>query len=763
MSTPEDPSVQNSAHKDAAAKREPSALIDQPAQSGTQNFIQAHTAAANRNRLRRSELLLALGAFLAIVLVSWIELRFFGVNSYLFLAVFNLNLILLLVILFLVIRNGVKLFLARKRKVKGSGLRSKLVLAFMSLSLIPTILMFLVAVKFVQTSVDYWFRGKIDSSLEQSLEIAQSFYELTQKDLEAQGRYIVEAIRDKELLWGAKGMERFLQDKAEEYGLSLVGVISPGLKEQNWYAEREWEQAWPEIKQSVDWVGLKDKPRYWSTLHKGSQQDLVTGLIPVDDAKTGFLVLGNSIGQGLLEKMDQIVQGVREYKTIKTLKQPLKIAFYLILGSMTLLIIFGAMWFGFRLAKEISAPIQALSLGTQRIAHGDLGVRLNDNAGDELGVLVQSFNIMAEDLEKSQHGLNKANKDLANQNLELEQRREYMEAVLNTITSGVISLDQDGRISTVNKAAEDILNTKSVLLINQDPLSLLPESYGDLLRSAMERLKEAPETHWQRQLDLRLGEDEKKILVNAIGLRGGQGEEIGMLIVFEDITELDKMQRMAAWREVAKRIAHEIKNPLTPIKLSAQRLERKFGKDVRDSSFVECTTLIVRQVEHLQQMVQEFSKFARLPEVTPERNRLQPLMEEVVTLFQNSHAHINWQLEIRNQVPPLKFDRSAMKQVFMNILTNASEVLGGGADPEVRIDIDFDRKAGWVRIQVADNGPGLDEEEMHRLFEPYFSKKRGNTGLGLTIVKSIVSDHQGYVRVRKNEPSGSVFSIELPV
>ena len=755
--------MKNSTAPDDAQHADRSAPVNQGEGPTSHRFIQAQISSTRRNRLRRNELLLAFCAFLVIVLVSWIELKFFGVNSYLFLAVFNLNLILLLVILFLVIRNGVKLFLARKRKVKGSGLRSKLVLAFMSLSLIPTLLMFLVAVKFVQTSVDYWFRGKIDSSLEQALEIGQSYYELTQKELESQGLFIVEMIREKELLWGAKGMDRFLQDKAREYGLTLIGVISPGLKEQNWYAEREWEKSWPKIKKTIDWVGLKDKPRYWSTLHKSVQQDLVAGVVPVDKAKTGFLVLGNSIGQGLLEKMDQIVQGVREYKTIKTLKQPLKIAFYLILGSMTLLIVFGAMWFGFRLAKEISAPIQALSLGTQRIAHGDLGVRLEDNSGDELGVLVQSFNVMAEDLEKSQQGLNKANKDLAHQNLELEQRREYMEAVLNTVTSGVISLDQDGRISTVNKAAEDILNTRRVLLIHQNPLELLPETYGNLLRSAMERLKEAPDTHWQRQLDLRLGEDEKKVLVNAIGLRGGQGEEIGMLIVFEDITELDKMQRMAAWREVAKRIAHEIKNPLTPIKLSAQRLERKFGKDIQDTSFVECTTLIVRQVEHLQQMVQEFSKFARLPEVTPERNRLQPLLEEVVTLFQNSHAHINWRLKFNNDVPPFKFDRSAMKQVFMNILTNASEVLVDQDGPGVAMDVDFDRNVGWVRIQVADNGPGLDDEEIHRLFEPYFSKKRGNTGLGLTIVKSIISDHQGYVRVRKNEPNGSVFTIELPV
>ncbi len=731
--------------------------------SSARDLIQAHSSASGRNKPRRIELLLALLAFLVIVLVSWIELKFFGVNSYLFLAVFNLNLILLLVILFLVIRNGVKLFLDRKRRVRGSGLRSKLVLAFISLSLIPTILMFLVAVKFVQTSVDYWFRGKIESSLEQALEIGQSFYSLARKELELQGTFIVARIRGKELLWGAKGMDQFIQDKASEYGLTLIGVLSPTLQEQNWHAETDWEDNWPEIKKKVDWVGLKDEPGYWSTLLKGANLDHVVGIVPVDKAKTGFLILGNSFDQGLLLKMNQIVQGVKEYKKIKTLKQPLKLAFYLILGSMTLLIIFGAMWFGFRLAKEISAPIQAISLGTQRIAHGDLGVRLEDNSGDELGVLVQLFNAMVEDLEKSRQGLNKANQDLADRNLELEQGREYMEAVLNTVTSGVISLDQNKKISTVNKAAEDILKTEAKTLIGRNPLDLLPEKYGNLLRPALDRLKEAPNTHWQRQLDLRLGQEEAKIVVNAVGLRGGQGEDIGMLFVFEDVTELDKMQRMAAWREVAKRIAHEIKNPLTPIKLSAQRLERKFGKDFQDKSFVECTNLIVRQVEHLQQMVQEFSRFARLPEVTPVYNRLEPLLDEVIALFQNSHSHIDWRLETTQALPGFKFDLSAMKQVFINILTNASEVLDGAFDPRVTVKVDFECDTGWVRVEFMDNGPGLDEKESYQLFEPYFSKKKGNTGLGLTIVKSIVSDHRGYVRVRKNQPRGSVFSIELPV
>lgn len=697
-----------------------------------------------------------------IIIFSWIELKFFGVNSYLFLAVFNLNLILLLVILFLVLRNGVKLFVERRRNVRGSRLRAKLVLAFISVSLVPTILMFMVAVKFVQTSVDYWFRTKLDSSMEQSLEVGKAFYSMAQDRLEQQSSYILQEIQDMGMLWGASGMDNLMRQKQKEYRLSLIGVLSPALQEQNWHAFQEWQKKWPEIKSEVRWQEIRQDPAYWSRLFNGQNMDLVLGVLPVDKARTGYLVLGSTVEQGLLTKLEQIVQGVDEYKQLKTLKNPLKTAFYMLLAVMTMLIVFGAMWFGFRLAKEISAPIQALSLGTRRIADGDLGVRLEDKSGDELGLLVQSFNNMAADLEKSQERLSQANQDLARQNLELEQRRKYMEAVLNNITSGVISLDKEDRISTVNQAALDILSTSSQRLLGFKATELLPHRYWHLFQDALHQLRQSPSAHWQRQLDIKLHQSERKLLINALSLRSDQGEDIGMVMVFEDITELDRMQRMAAWREVARRIAHEIKNPLTPIKLSAQRLERKYSAQVEDQTFTQCTGLIVRQVEHLQQMVKEFSSFAKLPEVSPEHNHLQPLLQEVIELFQNSHTEIDWDLHVENELPGFRFDRLALKRVLINLLTNASEVLKGQKDAKIELRVVLDRQAGLIRIEVWDNGPGISPEEQTRMFEPYFSRKKGNTGLGLTIVKSVITDHQGYVRFKENSPKGSVFIVELP-
>ncbi len=729
----------------------------------TSQSIKAHPYSDKQDRKKRGELLLTLVAFALIILLSWIELRFFGVNSYVFLAIFNLNLILLLVILFLVLRNGVKLLLERRRNVRGSRLRTRLVSAFMLLSLVPTVLIFLVAVKFIQTSIDYWFKSKVDSSMEQVLEVGKTLYQRTQDRLANQGEYIINQVRNRDLLWGAQGMDQFLRHKAKEYGLSLIGVVNPDLNEQNWHAHKEWEKRWGSIKDSIQWSILKQDPHFWSTLYKSSEKDLILGVLPVDETKTGFLILGLSYEHGLLSDLEEIVQGVKEYKQLKTLKKPLKTAFYLILGVMTLLILFGAMWFGFRLAKEISAPIQALSIGTQRIAHGDLAVRLEDQSGDELGLLVQSFNTMAEDLEQSQESLNKANKDLAWQNLELEQRRQYGEAVLNNITSGVISLDKDNKINTVNKAAENILGIQSEDLKGKYPLDFFQEDFQEILEELFEHLKESPHTQWQRQVEVSLGNEERKLLLNAVGLWTQEEKELGKVIVFEDITELDKMQRMAAWREVARRIAHEIKNPLTPIKLSAQRLEKRYGPDMEDATFEECTKLIVKQVEYLEQMVKEFSSFAKLPDVTLEYDDLLSLLEEMINLFQHSHTSISWDYIPDENLPRLKFDRAAMKRVLINLFTNAVEVLKDVSEPEVKVWGYYQSSSKHAILEIADNGPGFSSEERSRMFEPYFSQKKGNTGLGLTIVKSIVNDHRGFVEVKPNTPQGSVFIIELPV
>ncbi|MBI9112739.1 PAS domain-containing sensor histidine kinase [Maridesulfovibrio ferrireducens] len=728
----------------------------------TDKSIKVSVPDTKQRKKRQREYFLAFLCLLIFVALSFIQLKYIGVNSYLFVGLFNLNFILLLVVLFIVVRNGVKLLLERRRKVLGSKLRTRMVLSFMSLSLVPTLLMFFMAMQFVQVSVDYWFKNQVEDSMVQSLELGRAFYASAQEGLERRGNNILGAIKESRYAWGGKTMNLFLATKLGEYDLGLLGVIQPDGEKINWHSEGSWEKAWSEINAKVDWDNMREHPHFWSTIHPMPGNDMVIGVLPVDEARTGFLILGENIGQGLLFKLDKVVRGLDEYKQLKTLKYPLKMSLYLTLGVTTLLIILGSIWFGFRLSKELSAPIQALAAGSQRIARGDLSVRLEDNSDDELGFMVQSFNRMAEDLEDSQKSLKTANERLAQQNQELERRGRYMEAVLNNITAGVISLDEQGKISTVNNAIEEMLGITARFVHGKDPLALLPEGdLASLISDARSHMASSPYSQWQRQLSLTVDGRHRKFLVNVVALKSTSGSN-GIVAVFEDITELEKMQRIAAWREVARRIAHEIKNPLTPIKLSAQRLQRKFGPQIKDEVYRESTDLIISQVEHLQQMVQEFSAYAKLPEVKLTPGSITPLLEEVVSMYRNSHTDISWNLELLSEIPDLELDREALRRTLINLLTNATEALGDSENPAVKISAMHDSTLGWLRIEVQDNGPGLSSDERSRMFEPYFSSKKSGTGLGLTIVKSIITDHRGFIRVKPAEPHGTVFVIELP-
>ncbi len=712
-----------------------------------------------KNSRTRQEVFLIIFSLALIVFFSWIELKFFGVNSYLFLVVFNLNVILLLVILFLVVRNVVKLFLDRRRKVSGYRLRTKLVISFVSLSLVPTLLMFFIAVKFVQTSVDYWFRNQIDSSLKNALELGKSNYSYIQKDLENKALTIKRMVLHfRERL--SPSVKRDIERKVHEYGLGFLCLRDKG-REEFCVSSKGWKEIWPEIRQKIKWGDVERQKGFWFNIYSHQNSDYVIGISPVK----GHLVLivGISLSQGITQKMERIVQGVYEYNQLKSLKTPLKMSLYILLGVMTLLIIFGSIWFGLKLSREISSPIQALSLGTKRIALGDLKVRIQDESEDELGVLVKSFNAMAEELEKSQNRLNRANEVLSRQNEELQHGRRYMEILLENITSGVISLDKDNKITTINRAAREMLEIRdSTHIMGKDPVEIMPRECREEIEGLIQGIKRSPEANFQRQLTLPFASGEKKVMLNLLALKDSTGENVGGIMVFEDITELDKMQRLSAWQEVARRIAHEIKNPLTPIKLSAQRLQKRFSSSIGDQTFGDCINVIVRQVDHLQKMVREFSEFAKLPEISPVENEVISLLEELLTLYRISYPSIQWEVELEEDNLRFRFDRSAIKRVIINLLNNAVEALGLTPNPRIRVTCKSRKDVGKIFIEVSDNGPGLSRDELSRIFEPYFSKKKGSTGLGLTIARSLVKDHGGDIQAYTNPTGGITFRIILP-
>lgn len=714
---------------------------------------------------RRRELLFAAAGFLVVLILISVQLdQYRSGGGTAFVILFNINVVILAGILIVVLRNGIKLALERRRRVMGSRLRTRLVLAFVGLALFPCLLMLLVATKYVQLSMDFWFKIQMEASMETALDVARESIERYVDDMALGAESIQADIAEKQVQWASRDMDILLERKRRDFHFALLGLYSEKDGQRNWHATEDSAPAWASALSQLDWQTVQSR----GVVHvvaSGKRNDYLIFIYRARGASEYFFAMAKDMGQGYNANLEMLSRGANEYKNLRKIKQPLKGMLYSSLGVLSCLILLAAIWFGFRLARELSAPILSLVAGTQRIARGDLSVRLNDNSTDELGALIRSFNTMAEDLEESRRTIVDANSRLEEQNLRIAGHSSYIETVLDNVASGVVSFDQEGVINTANRAAALILDMDATQMVGKHVSDILPAPPdSNIDREAEQHLRKNQESRWRYDVKRTVAGEEKHLLINVVGF-STEGVHRGSVAVFEDISELERMQRIAAWREVARRIAHEIKNPLTPIKLSAQRLERKFGTQAADPAFSQSTQLIVKQVEHLQTMVQEFSAFAKLPEVVPVPGDLPPLLESVTNLFRNSHSNIHWGLDIPASLPQFPMDKDALHRAFMNIYTNAAEALEQAEtqDPYVHITAMYEPELNMMRIDVADNGPGLNEEELSRLFEPYFSRKKGGTGLGLTIVKSIVTDHRGYIRVLPREGGGTVLVMELPL
>jgi two-component system, NtrC family, nitrogen regulation sensor histidine kinase NtrY len=562
---------------------------------------------------------------------------------------------------------------------------------------------------------------------------------------------------------------RLVENKRMEYHLASLMVLARSMKVTA--ASRD-----EKVDFSLFKAATADNLR--KTLEEGSDNheiqssafgDLVSVMVPVfsrteSKAVVGLIVLDKFIPEPFVNRLKAIASGVEEYKQFKMLKNPIKISHLITLSIVTLLIVFSSVWFGFYLSKGITVPIQELAEGTKRIASGDYDVFIDLGAEDEIGVLVNSFNRMTLDLKNSKKQVEAANEELRKSNIELEQRRMYMEIVLANVAAGVISVDGDGRVLTLNKSAEKIFHVQaeSVIgrhygeVVGRDNLGVINDYFQDrsLLRKGF----------LQRQIRLTLEDRILSLLVFLNVLRDDRGRYLGLVAVFEDLTEVEKTQRLAAWREVAQRIAHEVKNPLTPIQLSAQRLKKRYGRLLTQEDgkvFDECTNMIVDQVEALKALVNEFSSYARMPALNPAPNNLKQIIEESVSLYRETRKGVTISFHDSADLPLMKVDRDQMKRVMINLLDNALDAIDGKG--EIEIGLFHDKEEERVRIEVADNGKGIPPEHKTRVFEPDFSTKKHGTGLGLAIVSSIISEHEGSIRVQDNLPRGTRFSIELPV
>ncbi len=706
---------------------------------------------------RKREALVILITTLMVIVFAFFEVQLPDVSpeyslsgNIAFFLLININIILLVLLVFLVVRNLVKLVFERKRRILGSRLRVRLVLAFVGLSLVPSLLLFVIAGGFVTRSFERWFDLQVENSLQGSLEIGQTYYQNSANNALFYARQLSQRISQERLFDAQRlgELKEFVQSKQREYNLGTVELFSPDRRLVV-VAFNDQVPTGVTIKAESEFLNQALRGLEVTRTQEFGESDVIRGGVPLYSADRriiGVVVVDYFVPKSITKRALEISRSYEQYKHLAFLKTPVKNSYILTLLLITLVIIFAATWFGLYLAKGITVPIQKLAEGTHEVAHGNWDYKIESGGDDEIGTLVDSFNQMTGDLKQI--------------TAELERRGKFVETLLANVAAGVISVNPAGQITTWNMAAERMLGLSAAGALGRNYEEVFESESLHVMREIVESVKDRGSV--EREIRIPLSEQHLTAMVSAASLRDDEGRTVGVMVFLEDITQIQKVQRMEAWREVARRIAHEIKNPLTPIQLSAERLRKRYAPMLEGNGAIldKCTSTIIQQVEELKNLVNEFSQFARLPSAQLATSDLNEIVQEALFLFKEGHREVHFHCR-PGVIPPVELDREQIKRVLINLLDNA--VAAVAEKGEIRLATSYDRSREVVCLEVSDDGCGLAPDIKSKIFEPYFSTKENGTGLGLTIVSQIVEDHRGYVRVRPNEPRGTRFTIELPV
>lgn len=724
----------------------------------TANPLQVET------KKRKREVFLALSVAALFLVLTVIEFRLASLSrdlpfehSIFFFGLVNFNIALLLFLLFLIFRNVVKVFVENKGRVIGSTLKSKLIAAFVTFSFVPTVLMLLISLFYINSSFDKWFSVKVSSVLRSALEVNNEFHVAAKNKNYHFGHRIKQQIQGKTL----SDIQKLLPTLAKTYSLDVVEFYPNLFSERILQVSNPTEM--PQIpKVSLEFLkkGIVDDSES-STTHHFDEGNLVRVIVPVDfrsrgEDVRGGLVVSSVFTISLLTKMDEIASVYEDFRDQNPIASPIRTIYVIILILMTLVILAGATWFGFYLARQLATPLASLAQAAEEVAKGQYKPVQVISGSAEISQLVESFNHMTRGLEVSE-------RELKNTLNVIDEHNRYIEVILSNVSAGVVSIDSVGAVTTINRRAGELLEIEAEKYLGQNINQLLDSNYLGIFNELTRQIKAHGIRSLQKEIRVKVKTKSLLMRMTLTHMTDEKGTDLGLVIVFDDMTQMINAQRAAAWREVARRIAHEIKNPLTPIKLSAQRLEKKFGEQITDPAFQACTSTIISQVDDLKNLVNEFSQFARLPQVQTVEGSLNDVIQEAMILHRTAHRNIDFKFTPDVRLPSFDFDPEQIKRVIGNLLENSVHALESVGDGQVWIETLFDATLGIVKIKLRDNGAGISTEVRDRIFEPYFSTKQHGTGLGLAIVKRIIEDHNGFIRAFSNKPRGTEMVIELPV
>lgn len=689
------------------------------------------------------------------------------------------DLTILVALGFVLARNIIKLVVERRRGLPFARFRSKLVAVLLGMTIIPALLVLFVGSELIRNSASRWFSAPIDEVLTSASAIASDYYQERQSAARRQARALADDLGGLDL--GAAGVAavrarilRVVNERqaslVEVYRLEppgttpravpVVDVAAPTLPRVGTraVADRLAEQA----------AAGQPDVRQVEPLRDGGELVRVAEVVREGGGRaTGVVVVSDYLAGALARNSRRVVDAYESYQQLRVLRRPLEGVYLSFFLMVTLLILVSATWMGLYLAKRIVRPIQALAAGAREIGAGHLDHRIEPETRDEFGGLVEAFNSMAAELAASQRRLERSRVDLERTNLEVETRRQYIETILERIATGVISIASDGRVSTVNGAAQRLLGLDDTAS-GRDVAEVLGRADLAPLAAVVDRGMRGAGAHaGGQEVALSLDGRDVHLAVATTPLPGGDGPA-GSVVVLDDVTPLIRAQKVAAWRDVARRLAHEVKNPLTPIQLCAERLRSRFAQapEPQRQLVQECADTIVQEVESLKLLVDEFSQFARMPAPRTAPSDLNALIADALALYRGLFARVRIEPRLAPALPPVRVDPEQFRRVVINLIDNAIEAFGEGPDgPQgglVAVATEHDVANGVVRVTVSDDGPGLAEEDQARVFMPYYSTKKRGSGLGLAIVRRIVVEHGGSIEATGNLPRGTRMIIELP-
>jgi len=664
-------------------------------------------------------------------------------------AILNINFLLILLLIFLATRIILKNYIERRRGVWGSGLKTKLTVTVFVLSMVSSVTLFVLTSWFFYISIDRWIGQKIEDTVENAQELSRFYYEDLFGRYEKMGGLLATTLEEEKVLDDDRELTKFVRKEGRSNFLGYLAVLN---------LSGEPIKSYSTLDRQVSAI-LAEKSRV--LVRKGQVREIV----PLKDGELlmflstvtddagqprALLFLGEKLRVRGAQSMKQISSAYAEFKeNSRAEKKILKYDLWIPLFLVAILCIFLSIWVGGKMSTEITTPLELVKEGAAIIAGGRFDINLEERGKDEIGTLVTAFNGMAREL--------KITKD------EIEERRRYMEVIVDNVATGIITTDVRGNILLLNRAAKNILNVQTDDYVGRPLRAIIGDDFRRSIRSFLRLMRQDGAEGLGREMTLSLQNDTLYLRASLTALRDDEsGRPQGFIATFDDITHIVRAEKLATWREIAKRLTHEIKNPLTPIRLSAERLRRRVlpkaegkEKDVLD----EATSIILTSSEDINTMVTELTK---LSQTTTDRSveDVNSVVEEALGIYRSLYPNIAFQF-LEAKIPPFSMDRDKMKRALINLITNSIRAIG--AEPgAIEVTTRYDRNRGMIRIEVADTGPGVDDEDKLRIFDPYFTHDPNGTGLGLAIVNSVILEHGGRINAVDNTPKGTKMVIELP-